>query len=158
MALHPSKSKKLLDTKLPLRERLEFTVFFVDRTLGRDTVPTALRDAGFKIEVHADHFASDAPDVQWLELCGKNDWVVLSHDKGIKKNPLERDAIMRAGLAAFFLTRGDKTGAEDAQAIIKARKRIANLLGSQRRPFIARILPDGKVELWLDHKGKSHIR
>ena len=64
---------------------------------------------------------------------------------------------MHAGIAAFFLTRGDRTGKEDADIIIKAAKRIANLLASQPQPFIARILLDGKVELWVDHNDTDLI-
>jgi hypothetical protein len=152
-----NKSSKLLDTKLPLEERLESITFFVDRTLGRDTVPTALSAAGLNVEVHADHFQGEAPDIEWLNLCGQNGWVALSHDKGIKKNPLEREAVIHAGIAAFFLTRGDRTGKEDAGIIIKATKRIANLLASQPQPFIARILLDGKVEMWVDHNNTDLI-
>lgn len=59
---------------------------------------------------------------------------------------------MSGGVAAFFLTAGSHTGPEDAEAIIKALKRIANVLMSQPRPFIARIYPDGIVELWVNHK------
>jgi len=59
---------------------------------------------------------------------------------------------MRGGVAAFFLTSGTRTGPQDAEAIIKALKRMTNMLKSEPRPFIARIHPDGTVELWVNHK------
>jgi hypothetical protein len=43
-------------------------VFFVDRCLGARTVPDALRVAGARVEVHADHFADDAPDPEILRF------------------------------------------------------------------------------------------
>ncbi len=61
-------------------------------------------------------------------------------------------AVIRGGVAAFFLTSGTRTGEQEAESIIKALKRIANLLMSEPRPFIARIHPDGTVELWVNHK------
>lgn len=120
-------------------------------------MPDRLREVGLNIEVHADHFKHDAPDTEWLRACGDKNWVVLAKDKAITKNPLERHAVFSCKLAAFFLTRGEKTGQDNAAAIIKGLKKIANLLENQRRPFIARIHLDGKVELWLNHKGKDFI-
>jgi hypothetical protein len=90
--------------------------------------------------------------------CGQHHWVVLAKDRNIKRNPLEREALFNAGLAAFFLTKADMTGEETIQAIVTGLPRIANLLASERRPFIARILPDGRVELWLNHKGKDRLK
>lgn len=83
MASPKKKSKKPSVTKLLPEKRLESTVFFVDRSLGGKTVPAALRQANLKVEVHADHFADDAPDVVWLLEGGKQDWVVLAKDKDI---------------------------------------------------------------------------
>ncbi len=153
-----NKSKQLSATKLPLAQRLESVTFFVDRSLGEREVPETLRQAGLNVVAHDEVFAKDAPDIVWLEHCGQHEWVVLSKDKWIKRNPLERQALFAAGVAAFFLSRGDLSGAANAQAILKGLKRIANLLASERRPFIARITPDGKVELWLNHKGKERLR
>ena len=125
----------------------------MDRSLGRVTVPAALRKIGLKVEVHADHFAHDAPDTEWLERCGEERWIVLAKDRAIKKNPLERQAIFTHGLAAFFVLNSGATGEENAQAIVKGVKKIVGILENQRRPFIARITSDGRVELWLNHKG-----
>ena len=116
-------------------------------------VPDALRKIGLNVEVHADHFAHDAPDTEWLKKCGEAGWIVLAKDRAIKKNPLEREAIFTYGLAAFFLIKAGATGEENAQAIVKAAYKIIGILENQRRPFIARITSEGKVELWLNHKG-----
>jgi hypothetical protein len=102
--------------------------------------------------VHQDHFIQDAQDPIWIAKCAQENWVILGNDKKVKRNPLERKAIIQGGVAAFFLTSGQRTGPEDAEAIIQALKRIANILMSEPRPFIARIYPDGKVELWVNHK------
>jgi len=146
------KSKKHSDTKATTEKQLESFTFFVDRSLGRVIVPDALRKIGLNVEVHADHFEHDAPDTLWLEKCGEKGWIVLAKDKAIRKNPLERQAILTHGLAAFFLLKTNATGEENAKAIIEAIQKIVGILENQRRPFIARIHPDGKVELWLNHK------
>lgn len=155
MASRKKKSSKQSDTNFA--RRLEDVVFFVDRSLGEKIVPDELTAFGLKIERHSTHFAQDAPDIEWLEACGENGWVVLAKDKNIKKNLLERQVLLNSGVAAFFLTRGGYKGEEMAKAIIKSLKRIANLIQSQQKPFIARINLDGKAELWVDHKGNDHL-
>ena len=40
-------------------------VFFTDRDLGT-LFPEILKDAGFAVERHRDHFPPDCPDEQWL--------------------------------------------------------------------------------------------
>jgi hypothetical protein len=54
-------------------------VFFVDRCLGRQIVPDALKAAlepSERVEIHDDHFAQDARDVQWLKSVGERGWGV----------------------------------------------------------------------------------
>jgi hypothetical protein len=152
MTSRRDKSKKRSDTKETPGKRLEPFTFFVDRSLGRVTVPNALRTIGLKVEVHADHFAHDAPDTAWLQRCGAEGWVVLAKDKAIKKNPLERQALIAQGLAAFFIIKTNATGEENAKALVGAIHKIAGILENQRRPFIARIYANGGVELWVNHK------
>ena len=155
MASRKKKPKKQSDTNIA--KRLEDLVFFIDRSLGEKTVPNELIAFGLNIEHHSAHFAQDAPDVEWLEVCGENTWIVLAKDKNITKNLLERQVLLNSGVVAFFLTSGKYTGEEMAQALIKSLKRIANLIQSQKKPFIARINLAGKVELWIDHKGNDHL-
>jgi hypothetical protein len=38
--------------------------FFIDRCLGSKRIVAALRQVGLTVEVHEDHFAPDAPDVE----------------------------------------------------------------------------------------------
>jgi hypothetical protein len=78
-------------------------------------------------------------------------------DRSLGKN-IVPDALVKAGVAAFFLTSASATGEENANSIIKGLSKIAHLLEHQRRPFIAKINKDGKVELWLDHKGKNRLK
>ena len=157
MTLRKKKSKKPSDTKLSPDERLKSFVFFIDRSLGSKKVPDKLREAGLKVELHKKYFAPDAPDIEWLEKCGTKRWVALAKDKAIKRNELERRALFNAEIAAFFLTSGELSGDEMAQAIIKALEKVADFLENQKRPFIARITPQGKVELWIDHKDRNRL-
>jgi hypothetical protein len=44
--------------------------FFVDRSLGRWAVPSALRTAGFEVVAHDDVFRADTADDVWLAEAG----------------------------------------------------------------------------------------
>lgn len=117
-------------------------------------VPEALRNAGAKIELHKDHFAHDEQDPVWLRECGARNWVVLTKDRNIRYNPLERHALLNAGVAAFVLTSGNMSGVEMANAFVKALSKIATFLEKYSPPYIARVHKDGKVEMWIDATGE----
>jgi cytosine/adenosine deaminase-related metal-dependent hydrolase len=48
---------------LKLPEQL---VLFIDRSLGKQILASALRNAGHSVAVHDDYFPPDAPDNLWL--------------------------------------------------------------------------------------------
>ena len=64
--------------------------FFIDRCLGKKSIPETLRTAGVTIEIHDDHFDKGALDVDWLPQVGEKGWIVLTKDDRISKNQLER--------------------------------------------------------------------
>jgi hypothetical protein len=123
-------------------------VYFVDRSLGRQTVPAALRAAGMRVEVHDDHFLPDAPDEEWLRVAGERGWAVLTKDAAIRWRPLERDTLLAAGVRAFVLTAKRLTGAEIGQAFVRARGAMEDLLRRRtQRPFIASVSRHGRVQV-----------
>ena len=62
------------------KDPLETAIFFIDRSVGKKTVATPLREAGLKVEVHDDHFPQDAPDQEWLTEAGHRRWCVITRD------------------------------------------------------------------------------
>jgi hypothetical protein len=84
--------------------------YFVDRSLGRRVVAEALQAAGETAHAHDDHFDVNAPDTVWLAEVTRRGWVVLTKDKNIRRNEIERTVIVDAGAACFMLGRGDVSG------------------------------------------------
>lgn len=107
--------------------------------MGTGFVRSALREAGRHVEVHADHFAEDAPDVQWLPIVGERNWLLITKDSAIKRNTLERNALLLAGVRSFVLTPANITGADQAAIFVKHLNRMENLAHSRTAPFIARV-------------------
>jgi len=83
--------------------------FFVDNNI-------ALRlSRGFNELAHGEHefvhlrqkFPADTPDVKWMRaLAAESNWVILSGDVAIRKNPHEVAAWKEAGHVIFFLKPG----------------------------------------------------
>ena len=140
----------------PRSQRLpEPWTFFVDRSLGGRVVADALRAAGEAVEVHDDHFAADAADQTWLANVGGKAWVVLSKDDRIRRNPVERQALLTAGVAAFFLGRSDLRGDQMATAFVAALPAIKRALRRFAVPFIAGVSVAGDVHVF-ESDGERH--
>ncbi|HQT95107.1 MAG: hypothetical protein B7Z61_08165 [Acidobacteria bacterium 37-71-11] len=134
-------------------------VFFLDRNLGRKTVPTLLRDAGLVVEVMDDHFAPDTPDEVWLEEVGNRGWFVVTLDEKIRYRRGEQDAVRRFDVGLFLLVRWKgSTGLGYAAALLKAKKALLRLTVRQERPFIAKVYGDGRVSLWLKRGAGGTLR
>ena len=100
-------------------ERLASLTFYLDYQIGRYTVANALRAAGARVEVHIDHFAQSAPDVEWIPEVGRRNWVLITKDQHIRRNPLERAAYQNARLRGFVVTGVDMSGIDLAQLLVR---------------------------------------
>lgn len=138
--------------------------FFTDRDLGK-RFPALLREAGFRVEAHAEHFpeasgADSTSDEDWLPLVGRRGWVLLTHDKAMRYRSRERDAILEHGVRAFMLM-GTRTLQEHAENFLRCTHLVERALRGHQDPFIAKLYhptpralerkrkPTGRVEIWL---------
>ncbi len=133
-------------------------VYFTDRDLG-NRFPEILRSAGLAVEQHKDHFASDAPDEEWLTGVSARNWIVLTHDRRIRYKPNERNAVIRHRVALLVII-GAAPHADLARAFVATLPRIERFLSRQEPPFIAKVYrpspaetvrrtdAPGRIELW----------
>jgi predicted nuclease of predicted toxin-antitoxin system len=124
--------------------------FFIDRCLGSKRIVTALKSSGIAVEIHDDHFAKDAQDVDWLPEVGKQGWVILTKDARIGKNHLERMAVTNAGISMFTLASQNLSGKEMADIFLKSITKMQEFVRTHPAPFIAKVYRDGRVEMWKD--------
>jgi predicted nuclease of predicted toxin-antitoxin system len=110
--------------------------FFVDRSLGRRAVPSALRDAGFEVVSHDDVFAADADDEIWLTEAGARGWIVLMKDDRIRYRPRERVALEAARVQAFALTSANMTGEQQAYLLTTHADRMERFCAEHPGPFV----------------------
>ena len=122
-------------------------IYFTDRDLGRNIFPGVLREAGFRVEVHDDHFRPDAEDVDWLPEVARRGWIVLSNDQNILRRPLEREAVRSSGAAVLVLIGGQATATQLARNFLNTLPKIEALLDSQAPPLIAKVYRPSPVDL-----------
>lgn len=127
------------------KDPLEDAVFFIDRSAGKK-IAGPLREAGLTVELHDDHFAQDAPDEVWLTEVGRRKWYVITRDERIRYRYLEAAAAYSARVGLFVIVSKNLTGPQTAETVIKAIGRIRRFLASHRRPFIAKLYRDGRVQ------------
>lgn len=113
--------------------------FFIDHCVSQRIVPRALRAAGASVEAHVDHFAVDAPDIEWLPEVSARGWVVITKDWGLSSNLLELRAIARAEARVVVLASGNYTGEEMATILVAGLERLQRFVQGNPAPFIARI-------------------
>jgi predicted nuclease of predicted toxin-antitoxin system len=131
------------------------TVFFIDRSLGKDPIRAELIKAGLVIEIHDDHFARDEEDRIWLRIVGDRGWVVLTKDQQLRYRPLEIAALRASRVRVFVLTAGNLRGIEIAAAFLAALPRMCKILHSLRGPFVARVSQSGDVTIPRSHSSNQ---
>jgi hypothetical protein len=123
-------------------------VFFIDRCLGKHPIIEQLRATGAVVKGHDDHFPQNAQDVEWIPEVGRREWVILTKDARIARNPLERRAVAYARIRMFTLVAKKLSGAETAIAFQLAMPAMIQLIHRHPPPFIAKVYPTGRVSVW----------
>ena len=135
------------------RKRPEKITFFVDRSLGSQIVPNALRQAGATVEIHDDHFSADEEDIVWLQEVGGRRWVVITCDSNIRRNYLEKLAVYKARVrvfGVFVLPRANYRGEDSAGILSAAIEKMERVARKEPPPFFAKVYKNGKVKMWID--------
>lgn len=78
-------------------------VFFVDADLSDKWFFRVLEEAGVAFERHDDHFGQGTDDLDWLAKAGQEGWIVLSHNKKLRKVTAQTERLMEAGVRAIIL-------------------------------------------------------
>jgi hypothetical protein len=112
-------------------------VFFTDRDLGK-RFPEILSAAGLQVERHADHFAPDASDEEWLALVGSRGWVAVSHDRRIRYKPNELGAVVRHNVRLLIVI-GKAPFPDLARNFVASIGQIEAFLDVQKPPLIGKV-------------------
>jgi hypothetical protein len=149
MASHQNRSKKQSGgSRRQQPSPPEDFVLYLDENLHNcRPILDALDHQRVRYERHGSHFAPGTEDTAWLPAVGDNGWLLLTKDKKIRFNELEKAAIQRYRVREFYFTSGNYTGAEMAAMLVAALREMARFCRRYKPPFIASISKSGKVSL-----------
>ncbi len=128
---------------LPREAAATELVFFVDRCLGGKLVVEALRMAGAQVVVHDDVLPQDTPDVEWLAEAGLRNWIVLTKDSAIRRNPHEKAMFLEARVRVFSLARKNLSGKEMADLFAATLSGMRKRAATIHPPFVFSISRTG---------------
>jgi len=132
---------------------------FLDETIHNcRPIHESLGNMSVRYVRHSEHFKSGALDTEWLPYVGTRGWAVLTCDKRIRYNQLERDKVMQYGVREFVFTSGNLSGAMMGQVIRTAIPRMQKLFVHHPAPFVACISQTGQVEVRYDRHGSVDAR
>ena len=120
----------------------------LDENLSGKTILAGLREAQIPVRPQTDFFKRATPDAQvFSALAAHPECYLLTKDREFHRRPAEKAALLQCGIGAFVITsQKNKTGPELVDLIRVAWPRIERFALHNQRPFIAKILADGRIE------------
>ena len=118
---------------------------FIDRCAWSGALGRALSEAGIPFEAHHDHFAHDAPDVDWLSAAADKRWLVVTRDQKIRYRANELAAMRRARLHVFVFTQGGLTGVETGSILVRCYADMLEHAAAVVPPAFFSLTRSGKV-------------
>ena len=112
-------------------------VYFTDRDLGKK-FPQILVDAGMAVERHGELFPPDGPDEQWLEYCGQNGRIAITHNQRIRYTPNELAAVVRYRVSLLVVI-GQAPFPELAHSFVNSIRKIERFVDVHEPPYIAKV-------------------
>jgi hypothetical protein len=148
MSARRNKSKKRSVGKEHSQSQPEEFVLYLDENLcNSSAILDALQSLGVAYERHLSHFARGIPDETWLPTVGTNRWILLTADKRIRYNLLERRALELNAVREFVFASGNLSGSEMAAALEVALRKMKKLCRTLDAPFVATITKRGEVHV-----------
>lgn len=130
-------------------------VYFTDRDLGK-RFPEILTAAGLIVERHHDLFPPDGSDEQWLEHCGRNGRIALTHNERIRYTPNELAAVVEHRVALLVVV-GKVPLAQLAENFVNTLSRVEEFVDSHEPPYIAKVYRASPHELARDPSARGSI-
>ncbi len=130
-------------------------VYFTDRDLGKK-FPAILAGSGLTVEPHHERFAPNGSDEEWLEYCGSQQRIAISHNERIRYTPNELAAVLRHRVALLIVV-GHAPYPELARNFVNTRARIEGFLDAHDSPYIAKVYRPAAADLGLNPRAPGTI-
>ena len=101
--------------------------------------------AGFKVECHNTWFHEEEADDVWIRECASRGWVIVTPDKNIENDAINRQAVIESKARIFFLDDGQSKPMSWASAMMVSKERIFQIILNTKGPFFANIAKYGNT-------------
>lgn len=125
----------------------DFVLYLDENLCNARAILETLSKLGVPFERHLAHFSPGVPDETWLPWVGANGWILLTSDKRIRYNLLEKHALKIHAVREFVFTSGNMSGQDMAEALALALRKMRNFCHRTKPPFVASITRAGDVYL-----------
>jgi hypothetical protein len=125
----------------------EFVLYLDENLQNCKPILDALTQQGVKHERHGSHLPAGTEDTIWLPFVGQKGWVLVTKDKKIRYNELEKGAVLQNRVREFYFSSGNYSGAEMAAVLIAALPKMIRIFRKDVPPFIASITKSGNVDI-----------
>ena len=133
-------------------------VFFIDRDTGGRLLAVALRAAGYRIELHDDHFEQDTKDPFWIRSVAERRWAILTCDRNIARKEPERSLFSAASTHTFILYALSHVQREQrVPLVLTVLPKLSALVTSGAVQGIYRVHTDGKIEHLTSIKARFRL-
>src|SRR5690348_7928618 len=148
MAARQSRSKKPSAGNAPSPSPPEEFVLYLDENLCNSrAILDTLTKLGVRFERHLAHFSRGTPDETWLPMVGPKGWILLTADKRIRYNFLEKRALQQHAVREFVFASGNMSGEDMGAALELGVPKMRRLARKLKPPFVAAITRIGEVHL-----------
>lgn len=148
MVARQSRSKRPSAGNAPSLSPPEDFVLYLDENLcNSSAIQDTLTKLGIRFERHLAHFNRGTPDETWLPIVGSKGWVLLTADKRIRYNFLEKRALEEHFVREFVFASGNMSGDDMGAALELAIPKMRRLARKLKPPFVAGITRNGEVHL-----------
>jgi len=94
-----------------------------------------LRELKAAFERHSSHYMQDEDDDVWIPDVTRRGWIIISGDKGIENDGINRQAVIDSKAKVFVLSDTNSRGIEWAASLVLAHKRIIEIAEKNDGPF-----------------------
>jgi hypothetical protein len=123
-------------------------ILLLDENLSGHKIIDGLAALNIPVKPQTEIMERGVPDEKVLTILSQYpDYYLLTKDSDFHKKPVVKLALIEHGVGAFVITaHKGKTASELVSLVGKAWNRIQRFTEKHDRPFVAKILADGRVE------------
>lgn len=126
--------------------------FYFDRTFGKRLPSLLNRVRGTPFLVrhhHGEFFKQEMPDDEWLEIAGKNKWIVLTQDYKfhLPQFEVELAAVRAHSVRCFYFPGASETTWEALRVFVSFHKKLLKQTETSGPCFIQELQKSGRIRV-----------